>query len=238
MSVISNYNGVEFIKLVLSKDFANVHNYDIKFYTTENTENTYRSEVHFNDVTFLTESKISIKGREYFAKEGMKFSTSTGESDYQIYCCLVESFPPKSLSYDSLVRLGETPAETEARLKIRSIGDIRDPVSPLKDESKPKFDKDALHNKDKLRPSLLNNDFIEDMCKTITLGANKYGADNYHNCEDPDKILDAMLRHIIEYRKGKKADAEGNNHLSAVAVNAMMLHYLQGQIDWSKELGL
>ena len=74
--------------------------------------------------------------------------------------------------------------------------------------------------------SLLEPDFIEDMAKVLTMGANKYSKDNWKKCEDKSRYEDAMYRHMNEYLKGREYDIESRlPHLAHVAVNAMFLQY-------------
>ena len=69
---------------------------------------------------------------------------------------------------------------------------------------------------DKLRWDLLPMDCVEDVVKILTFGASKYGADNWQSLDHfEDRYYAALMRHLVEWRKGNKIDEEsGLSHLS------------------------
>lgn len=76
----------------------------------------------------------------------------------------------------------------------------------------------------KLRLSLIEPQFIKGTAEVLTLGAEKYSAGNWKNCEDRARYEDALLRHIYDYLQGNKRDDEsGVSHLYHAACNLMFL---------------
>jgi hypothetical protein len=83
----------------------------------------------------------------------------------------------------------------------------------------------------KLRWSLLPLDAVREVVWVLQHGADKYGADNWRNCDNWDRIFDAMMRHIVEWRHGVHSDSEtGRSHLAHAAACAIML-------IWAEERG-
>lgn len=83
------------------------------------------------------------------------------------------------------------------------------------------------HDNGKPLVSLVEPDFILGIAEVMTQGAKEYGRDNWKECEEPHRYLDALLRHTLSYWKGDKIDDKsGKSHLFHIAFNAMALHYL------------
>ncbi len=74
------------------------------------------------------------------------------------------------------------------------------------------------YDKAKPRYSLIPPRAEEEMVKVLTFGAKKYSADNWRKVDDPNRYVDAAMRHIAAYRKGEKLDSESNLHHLAHAV--------------------
>lgn len=86
------------------------------------------------------------------------------------------------------------------------------------------------YDKGKSMISLINPKFIEGLAEVMTQGANKYGRDNWQECKEPHRYLDALLRHTLKYWNGEKVDTEsGKSHLYHIAFNAMALDYLDNK---------
>lgn len=86
------------------------------------------------------------------------------------------------------------------------------------------------NDKEKIQPSLIEPEFIEKMAEVLTIGAKKYGLDNWKKCEDKKRYKDALLRHILSYLKGEEKDKEtGLSHLHHAACNLMFLGYLENE---------
>ena len=80
----------------------------------------------------------------------------------------------------------------------------------------------------KLRWDLLPLLEIEDIVRLYTVGADKYGDNNWQNLDNGyQRYKAALLRHLLEYEKGNRYDEETKvNHLAAVAWNAIAMLYL------------
>lgn len=81
---------------------------------------------------------------------------------------------------------------------------------------------------DKLRWDLLPMEEIEDIVKVYHAGAKKYGDNNWQNLDNGfERYRAAMMRHMMEYMKGERIDADtGCFHLAQVAWGAIaMLYY-------------
>lgn len=87
------------------------------------------------------------------------------------------------------------------------------------------------HDKGKPMVSLIEPKFIEGLADVMTQGATKYGRDNWQECKEPHRYLDALLRHTLKYWDGEKVDTEsGKSHLYHIAFNAMALDYLDNKL--------
>ena len=87
------------------------------------------------------------------------------------------------------------------------------------------------HDKGKPMISLVEPSFIEGLAEVMTQGASKYGRDNWQECKEPHRYLDALLRHTLKYWDGEKVDTEsGKSHLYHIAFNAMALDYLDNKL--------
>lgn len=83
------------------------------------------------------------------------------------------------------------------------------------------------HDNGKPLVSLVEPSFIIGLSEVMTQGADKYGKDNWKLCEEPERYLNALLRHTLTYWGGEKVDNEsGKSHLYHIAFNAMALDYL------------
>lgn len=82
------------------------------------------------------------------------------------------------------------------------------------------------HDNGKPLISLIEPSFITGLAEVMTQGADKYGKDNWKLCEEPERYLNALLRHAIAYWGGEKIDKElGKSHLYCIAFNAMALDH-------------
>jgi hypothetical protein len=76
----------------------------------------------------------------------------------------------------------------------------------------------------KVKLSLLPIKAKKEIAKVLEFGANKYGRDNWRNCTDNYRYLDATLRHLDAFIDGEDLDSESNlNHLAHAAANLMIL---------------
>tara|TARA_R110002126_G_scaffold68046_1_gene172083 strand:- start:747 stop:1031 length:285 start_codon:yes stop_codon:yes gene_type:complete len=75
----------------------------------------------------------------------------------------------------------------------------------------------------KNRYDLIPVDAIEGIAEALTMGAAKYGDNNWRGI-DPERYYAALFRHLIAWRKGEIDDPEsGLNHLKHVLVNTVFL---------------
>lgn len=82
----------------------------------------------------------------------------------------------------------------------------------------------------KLRTDLLEPEWLEELSRVITLGANKYGDRNWKKVSK-ERYVAALLRHFIDYRKGHTMNIEedkvGNQYtlfsMAQIAINALFI---------------
>ncbi len=88
---------------------------------------------------------------------------------------------------------------------------------------------DAKHTNGKLRYDLLPPEWLENLAKVMTYGADKYPANSWRN-GDPANYRSAMMHHFEAYRKGETADPESNlPHLAHAMANLGILITLEIQ---------
>jgi len=82
------------------------------------------------------------------------------------------------------------------------------------DQGKPRYD-------------LVDDDFEEALALVLTMGAAKYGSNNWQKVDHlQDRYYSALRRHLKAYRSGEKVDSEsGLSHLAHVACNTMFLFW-------------
>jgi len=62
------------------------------------------------------------------------------------------------------------------------------------------------------------------LARVMMMGAEKYSRDNWKLYDQPDRLVAAMLRHLMAWKGGEIIDPEsGESHLSHVIANAVML---------------
>lgn len=70
---------------------------------------------------------------------------------------------------------------------------------------------------------------IEQVVKVLTMGAGKYGPNNWRNVES-ERYYAALLRHLVAWRKGEKIDQEsGLSHLAHAMANVIFLMELNNE---------
>jgi len=84
------------------------------------------------------------------------------------------------------------------------------------DEGKPRFD-------------LIDPEFEHALAQVLTLGANKYGADNWRDLEDAEhRYVAACKRHLNRRQRGEPLDREsGLSHTVHAACNLMFLYWME-----------
>jgi hypothetical protein len=85
------------------------------------------------------------------------------------------------------------------------------------------------HDKDKPRWDLLPLDLINETVDVLTLGAKKYGPNNWREVENAfDRYYAALMRHIVAYKSGELYDPETKlSHLAHAMCNLIFLSELQ-----------
>lgn len=82
----------------------------------------------------------------------------------------------------------------------------------------------------KIMVDLLVPEFLEGIARVMTMGAKKYGSENWKKGISEEsfrrRILAALYRHLLAYHKGEIYDKEsGENHLLHITCNAMFLYF-------------
>jgi hypothetical protein len=82
---------------------------------------------------------------------------------------------------------------------------------------------------EKERYDLIPMECIEDLAKILTMGANKYAANNWQKLDNgEDRYFAALMRHLVASRKGEKIDEEsGLSHLAHAMCNIVFLLWLE-----------
>lgn len=76
----------------------------------------------------------------------------------------------------------------------------------------------------KPRLSLISSDFIEELGKVLTFGAEKYTANNWRGGFVWMRVMDAVLRHLFAWIRGEDLDPEsGLSHLAHAVAGLMFL---------------
>ena len=85
-------------------------------------------------------------------------------------------------------------------------------------------DKFTKHDGGKPRVELVPPEAILAIARAYTMGAPKYGRDNWKQCEDWSRIYGALQRHLLAWSSGELADKEsGLSHLDHAICNLAML---------------
>lgn len=84
----------------------------------------------------------------------------------------------------------------------------------------------------KLRYGLIPPEATEGLARVLTYGAKKYKPNNWQQCEDTDRYVDALYRHLEAWRKGEKRDQEsGLLHLEHALTNISFLLWFERRED-------
>lgn len=85
------------------------------------------------------------------------------------------------------------------------------------------------HDYGKIQLDLISPEFIEDLGKVLTFGANKYSAESWKTVPDAEnRYYAALLRHIMAYRKGEDMDEEsGLSHLAHASACLMFITHFE-----------
>jgi len=82
---------------------------------------------------------------------------------------------------------------------------------------------------EKLKWELLPIECIEDVVAILTHGADKYGKHNWKELDEAnDRYYAALLRHVVEWRKGNTIDTDsGLSHLAHAMCNLVFLSWFE-----------
>lgn len=88
---------------------------------------------------------------------------------------------------------------------------------------------------DKLRYDLVPPSAVKALAEVLTFGARKYKPNNWKNCENPERYLAALYRHLELWRAGEVNDSDsGMHHLAHALTNiAFMLELNYNPTEWS-----
>ena len=91
-----------------------------------------------------------------------------------------------------------------------------------------KLEKGLKYDSGKNLWNLLPMGQIEKIVEILTFGANKYTANSWQQVENGvERYYAALLRHIVDWRKGENIDPESQKtHLAHAACNILFLMYL------------
>lgn len=98
--------------------------------------------------------------------------------------------------------------------------------------SKPQQNTGAIkYDQDKPRIDLVEAEYILGTAAVMTMGAAKYGAHNWKQNLEIERIYSAAMRHLLAFWKGEVIDPEsGLSHLYHASANLMFLdHYIRMQ---------
>lgn len=147
---------------------------------------------------------------------------AVGSSRWMLNPCLYPHITcndkdPKAISMEEMAALVSTVSKVDMN-KTREKKGVKPEIGSVKNDFKD----------DKLRWDLLPMEEIEDIVRVYHAGAKKYGPNKWQNLDDGiNRYYAAMMRHLMEYIKGERIDADtGAYHLAQVAWNAItMLWY-------------
>ena len=84
------------------------------------------------------------------------------------------------------------------------------------------------HDAGKVRPTLLPVTALERVAEVREYGCRKYGDPENWRRVEPQRYLDALMRHLWAHQRGEATDPEsGLSHLAHAACNAMFLVELE-----------
>ena len=93
------------------------------------------------------------------------------------------------------------------------------------------LNKGMKFDNDKNRWGLMNFRELDQVVEVITLGAKKYGDNNWQLVENAkERYFDALMRHITAWKIGEKIDEElGTPHLANAACNLLFLLWFDNE---------
>lgn len=163
---------------------------------------------------------IKAKDRnETWNKNGL-YSVNGEETPYDLVNLIRRAELVKDIQVEDEPIEDKLVEDTNSRL-YRLVENQIELAEPIVKEQFKKFDTN------KPRYSLIDPDWQEDVAKVLTMGAQKYDANNWKLCEDPERYIDALIRHLEDIRRGKFKDKESKlQHTAHISCNAMFLHWM------------
>ena len=109
------------------------------------------------------------------------------------------------------------------------MSDIKDGMTVTTETETTSFKK---NDNGKLQWTLMPFEQLEEVVRVLMKGAEKYGRDNWKNCDDIKRYKDALMRHVVSYNKGERNDPEDNlPHLAHAICNCLFLMYFNSIED-------
>lgn len=69
---------------------------------------------------------------------------------------------------------------------------------------------------------------LGEVAHILSHGAEKYGMDNWKQCDDPSRYHSAAMRHMLSYANGEKVDKDsGKNHAAHAICSLLFSMYLE-----------
>ncbi len=85
-------------------------------------------------------------------------------------------------------------------------------------------------DKGKLQYGLIPPSALKALAKVLTYGAKKYKPNNWQKVEDPQRYVDAAMRHLEKWRNGEENDKESKlSHLDHLLTNIAFLIHLNAK---------
>lgn len=97
--------------------------------------------------------------------------------------------------------------------------------------------KATRYNQNKNMVGLITPKFKEGLGAALTVGATKYGRDNWRKGLKVREVLDSLNRHLLEIEKGEDVDPEsGLPHWAHLAANLMFVAEFSGDPLWDDRI--
>lgn len=107
----------------------------------------------------------------------------------------------------------------------------------LSTDNQAKIEEGAKFDAGKTRWSLLPWEALEEVAKVYIFGLQKYKERNWERGMSASRILDALMRHCIDYAKGVRTDKEsGLHHLAHCAWNCLTLIFYDMFLPHTQDL--
>lgn len=117
-----------------------------------------------------------------------------------------------------------------APVKSPPAKEVKEGLRELDKVVKAKEEGATKHDADKLRYDLIPVESLEEIAKVYTIGAEKYGDDNWRKGMKFRRMAGAILRHFFAFMRGEDRDPEdGQHHLASVAFYLLAMLYFQAR---------